>query len=197
MPGLKASILIVEDEDSVRMTLAEIFKTLGHPVRSASDGLAALIEIRQETPDILLSDLNMPAMSGFELLSVVRRRFPSIRVVAMSGAYSGSQVPCGVTADAFYEKGHGVAALLKVMESVESVERQCRETPDPIWIQRNGHDTAGTEFVTMTCPDCFRTFPQTISGTPGAILNTRCVFCQGLIHFGVVDPMHAVFPTCP
>jgi CheY-like chemotaxis protein len=62
MPDLKASILVVEDEESVRTSLAEIFRALGHRVRCASDGLAALIEMRQEIPDILLSDLNMPGM---------------------------------------------------------------------------------------------------------------------------------------
>ena len=95
MPDLKASILIVEDEEPIRTSLAEILKVLGHRVRCAADGMAALVEINQEIPEILLSDLNMPGMSGFELLSAVRRRFPAIRVVAMSGAFSGHQVPDG------------------------------------------------------------------------------------------------------
>jgi CheY-like chemotaxis protein len=79
---------------------------LGLRVRSASDGLAALVEMRHETPDILLSDLNLPGRSGFELLSVVRRRFPTVLVIAMSGAFSGDQVPCVVTAHAFFPKGY-------------------------------------------------------------------------------------------
>ena len=68
MPDLKASILIVEDEEPIRTSLAEILKVLGHRVRCAADGIAALVEINQEIPEILLSDLNMPGMSGFELL---------------------------------------------------------------------------------------------------------------------------------
>jgi CheY-like chemotaxis protein len=83
------------------MVLTEI----GYSVRSAQDGFSALVEIRKDVPDIILSDLNMPGMSGFELLSVVRRRFPSIRVIAMSGAFSGDEMPSGVDADAFYPKG--------------------------------------------------------------------------------------------
>lgn len=48
----------------------------------------------------------MPQMSGFEFLSVVRRRFPEIAVVAASGVYeSGDHVPGGIIADAFYGKG--------------------------------------------------------------------------------------------
>ena len=140
MPDLKASILIVEDEEPIRTSLAEILKVLGHRVRCAADGLAALVEMNEEVPEILLSDLNMPGMSGFELLSAVRRRFPAIRVVAMSGAFCGHQVPDGVTADAFYAKGNGVAVLLKAIESLPFANRQSCEGPEPTWIQRNGQD---------------------------------------------------------
>src|ERR1700676_2507338 len=112
MKDQKDSILIVEDEESVRTSLAEVFSYLGYHTRSAGDGLAALIQIRQEVPDILLSDLNMPAMSGFELLSVIRRRFPRVVAVATSGAYSLGSVPPGVIADAFYAKGREDAGKL-------------------------------------------------------------------------------------
>jgi hypothetical protein len=48
----------------------------------------------------------MPQMSGFELPSVLRRRFPEILVIAMSGGYeSGEHVPGGGIAEAFYAKG--------------------------------------------------------------------------------------------
>lgn len=77
----------------------------------------ALAEIRREAPEILISDLNMPEMSGFELLPLVRSEFPRIRLVAMSGAFSGEEIPLGVPADAFYPKGAGVARLLGIMES--------------------------------------------------------------------------------
>src|ERR1700688_3375095 len=103
MPQANVRLLIVDDEPSARMLLSHIFAELGHSVRSAEDGFSALFEIRQEIPDIILSDLNMPGMSGFEFLSVVRRRFPSIKVIAMSSAvFPVDGVPPGVAADAFY-----------------------------------------------------------------------------------------------
>jgi CheY-like chemotaxis protein len=194
MPDLKNSILIVEDEESVRISLAMVLSGLGLRVRSASDGLAALIEMRHEAPDILLSDLNMPGMSGFELLSVVRRRFPAVLVIAMSGAFSGDQVPCGVTADAFYPKGYGVAVLMRAIESLNVSNRQFREMPEPIWIQRNGHDAKGTEFITIACPDCLRTFPQVITGAADVICDTSCIFCQSSIQYAVVEPLNPAFP---
>jgi CheY-like chemotaxis protein len=147
MPDPKASILIVEDEEPVRTSLAEILKVLGHRVRCAADGLAALVEIDKEVPEILLSDLNMPGMSGFELLPLVRLQFPIVRVIAMSGAFCGPQVPDGVTADAFYAKGNGVAVLLKAIESLPFASRRdCKaEVPEPIWIQRSGGETKATK----------------------------------------------------
>jgi CheY-like chemotaxis protein len=194
MNKIEGSILVVEDEESVRTSFAEVFAYLGFRTRSVPDGLAALIEIRKEVPDILLSDLNMPAMSGFELLSVIRRRFPAIYVIAMSGMYTESPFPSGVTADAYYQKGGGIAELVKIVENRPLPSREDRDRPEPIWIQRNGRDASGGEFVTIACPECFRTFPQTINGTATAILDTNCVFCQSWILYGIVDPRNLEFP---
>src|SRR5580704_17236933 len=98
-------LVVVDDNPALTSVLSEIFKDYGYTVRTAADGFDALATIRDRAPDILISDLNMPRMSGFELLSIVRRRFPSIAVIAMSGAYSGMAVPKGIAADAFYAKG--------------------------------------------------------------------------------------------
>ncbi len=76
MPNAKVKLLIVDDDVSLLMLLSQIFTKSGYSVQPAEDGFSALAVIRNEIPDIILSDLNMPGMSGFEFLSVVRRRFP-------------------------------------------------------------------------------------------------------------------------
>jgi CheY-like chemotaxis protein len=191
---VKGSILIVEDDESLRSSFVQVFTVVGYRARSAADGLAALVAMRQEVPDILLSDLNMPGMSGFELLSVVRRRFPAIRVIAMSGVSYGDQVPIGVAADHFYQKGSGVPALLRVMEALPFSEREQCVNPEPIWIQRNGHDAAGGEFVAIVCPDCYRTFRQPIDVMDSLIVDTTCIFCHSLILYAIVAPMDLTSP---
>ena len=98
-------ILVVDDEPSIRESLALLLSLAGYEVATAEDGFDALLQIKRSLPDVIVSDLNMPQMSGFEFLSVVRRRFPQIPVVAMSGAYGGDGVPGGIIADAFYAKG--------------------------------------------------------------------------------------------
>lgn len=115
MPTAKTKLLIVDDDVSLRTSLAQIFSKLGYSVQSAADGRTALSEIRRERPDILLSDLCMPGMSGFELLSEAHRRFPGICLIAMSGSFSGSVIPPGVTAAAFYEKGSSLLCLLRIV----------------------------------------------------------------------------------
>jgi CheY-like chemotaxis protein len=122
-----ASILIVDDNNDLRGALADLFADSGHRVRTAADGLAALAEMKSELPDVLISDLEMPIMSGFELLGVVRSRFPEVGVIAMSGAYSGSEVPRGVAADAFYPKG-GVANR-RLPEMIHEIVERDRPHP--------------------------------------------------------------------
>ncbi len=60
-------IVIVEDNPALLCVLSEIFRESGHHVRAAFHGFVALAEIRKKVPDVLLSDLGMPGMSGYEL----------------------------------------------------------------------------------------------------------------------------------
>lgn len=118
MHDTNARLLIVDDEPLIQRSISQVLTEIGYRVRSAADGFSALSEIQQEVPDFLVSDLNMPGMSGFELLLVVRCKFPSIKVIAMGGAFYGNEVPSGVAADAFYQKGSSIGSLLKIMESI-------------------------------------------------------------------------------
>ena len=123
MSDTSLNVLVVDDDAMIRMSLLQTLTHAGYNVRSVDGGYAALSEINRETPDLLLSDLNMPGLSGFELLSVVRHRFPAVHVIAMSGAYFGDSVPTGVFADGFYEKGRGVKSLLKIVADVAGCGR--------------------------------------------------------------------------
>ena len=114
----KPRILLVEDDVQIRHLLCTILEEAGYMVRPAADGFAALEEMRAESPDVLLSDLYMPGLSGFELLSIVRQLFPATRVVAMSSAFSGEDLPNEIVADVFYPKATDIAGLLRIMEGM-------------------------------------------------------------------------------
>ena len=131
-----ASLLIVDDEPAIRTGMSQVLTGIGYRVRSAEDGFSALVEIRNQMPDIILSDLNMPGMSGFELLSVVRRSYPSIQVIAMSGTFSGEEASSGIAADAFYQKGCGAGSLLKIIRALPRLDRISPDRPAasaPVW----------------------------------------------------------------
>ena len=197
MPNAKVELLIVDDDVSLLMLLSQIFTESGYSVRSAEDGFSALAVIRKEIPDIILSDLNMPGMSGFEFLSVVRRRFPAIRAIAMSGALSGDGVPPGVVADAFYEKGTNLGTLLQIMRDMAHMECPLFRYPGalaPIWIPKNGHDPSGEEYVMVTCPECLRAFPQVLGKDILLINETGCVHCSSLVHYAIVPPTSSILP---
>jgi hypothetical protein len=159
-------------------------------VRTAEDGFSALAEIRKEIPDILLSDLNMPRMSGFELLSVIRQRYPSMQTIAMSGAFTGNEVPSGVAADGFYQKGSSVSSLLRLIGALPRPDRLPHSHPTalaPVWIQRDEQNNSTEAYATISCPECLRTFPHALGGTISSLRETDCIFCSSSIHFAVVQ----------
>ncbi|MCR9173849.1 MAG: response regulator [bacterium] len=67
-------ILIVEDEIGIRETLEEIFELAGYDVSSAKDGKEGYQHIIDDTPDIVVCDVSMPEMNGFELLGAINER---------------------------------------------------------------------------------------------------------------------------
>jgi CheY-like chemotaxis protein len=99
-------VLVVDDDPTIRTCLTLLLESVGYDVASAEDGIEALSLISENAPDIIISDLNMPRMSGIDLLSEIRRRFPQIVTIAMSGAYrDGSELPSEVIAHGYYAKG--------------------------------------------------------------------------------------------
>jgi CheY-like chemotaxis protein len=189
----KHEILVVDDEATLRESLGLVLHSAGYEVSTANNGFDALLQLKRRLPTIVLSDLNMPQMSGFEFLSVVRRRFPQISVIAMSGAYhSGESVPGGVIADAFYAKGHGdpgmllriVAGLIRTSEA-HAVDHE-RESA-PVWIPRNGKDSHGIPYVVLTCTECLRSFPlSVVTEDLQKIQETPCLFCPNTVRY-IID----------
>jgi CheY-like chemotaxis protein len=194
MPSAKHKLLLVDDEPDIRMVLSAILTELGHEVRSAEDGFAALEAIHDWMPDVLLSDLNMPGMSGFELLSIVRRRLPEIYVIATSGAYSGKFVPPGVAADAFYEKATGMRTLLELLKTAQTMEQPPVRTNGataPIWISRAECEPAGGPNLVVNCPYCMRNSTQRCAETLLTVHETQCLNCKATIYYAMIRPMDA------
>jgi CheY-like chemotaxis protein len=192
MPMTKGQILVVDDDQSVRESVTMSLTEAGYDVVAAEDGFRALSQLKKKLPDVVLSDLDMPGMSGFELLSVVRRRFPQISTVAMSGAYVGDKVPFGVIADGFFAKGSQSAILLRTIQLLlltgqtrgSNHDRECA----PAWIPRNGNESKAMPYVVLTCAECLRAFPMNLAdGTTAEVLEMPCRYCHSMNRY-IIEP---------
>jgi CheY-like chemotaxis protein len=185
----KIRVLVVEDDTLVRQTICMLFSASGYSVTDADNGFSALLRLQEELPDVLVTDLNMPEMSGFELLSVVRQRFPAVIAVATSGAYDSGTVPPGVIADAFYAKGaESSTSLLEIVASAIQQGPVGRDgSTAPVWIPRNGRDHNGHPYVVLTCTACLRSFPFSVAHEPTAeVLKTPCIYCPHEVSY-IID----------
>ncbi len=81
-----ASILVVDDDQDIRDSLTQVLTDEGFEVTSAKDGAEALAEIARKTPDLMLLDLMMPVVTGWEVLEALRvsGRYPRLPVVVLS-----------------------------------------------------------------------------------------------------------------
>ncbi len=185
-------LLIVEDEPDTRSLLSQIFAMRGFHVRAAEDGFGALRLIRSSVPDILLSDLNMPGMTGFELLSVVRRLYPGIHVIATSGAYSGTSVPEGIAADGFHEKASGTSRLLALVGRGAMGEHEsfrAHRAPTPLWVGLEYCPPYESKSVLVSCPACLRPFRQVIQEVNAEIREADCRYCGGRVAYAIALPI--------
>jgi len=186
---LKRRVLVVDDEECIRTVFEALLQREGYEVATAEDGFDAILKLRQFFPDLIISDLNMPRMSGFEFLSVIRNRFPGLLVIATSGAYGSRVVPTGVLADAFFAKGqerpqallNSVAELLRTSGARATAPQK---ESAPVWIPRNGEDANGIPYIVITCTECLRSFPLNVAVEENSeVLETTCLFCSSEVKY--------------
>lgn len=82
---MPSKVLIVEDERAAADYLETVLSGLGHELRVTSNGIEALIALEANAFDLIVSDLRMPQMDGFELLTHVKQRWPEMPVIVLTG----------------------------------------------------------------------------------------------------------------
>jgi two-component system response regulator PilR (NtrC family) len=85
-----ASLLIVDDELSMRQFLTHLFQREGHGIRVAENGRKAMAMLREQGADVIISDVKMPDMGGIELLRAARELHPEVEVIMMT-AFANEQ----------------------------------------------------------------------------------------------------------
>ena len=89
------SILVIDDEASVRETLGEMLEAMGHQVMCAAGGQNGLDVLDTHDCDLVFTDLAMPEMDGWETSREIRKRWPEMNVVLVTGYGTGTQPPPG------------------------------------------------------------------------------------------------------
>lgn len=192
----KANILFVDDDPCMREVMAMVLNEEGYDVSTAADGFDALAQLRTLIPDLIISDLYMPRMTGVEFLSVLRRRFPAIPVIAISGAPEmDTGFPAGVMADAFYPKGRchpdelmrSIHELMHNPLSRPTNYRPCQ--PAAVQSARTALDQSGRPVLQLTCTDCLRVFSLNAAGCiEDGVLEAHCSHCRVPIQFLIEVP---------
>jgi CheY-like chemotaxis protein len=185
-------VLVVDDEPSIREAAGAILESQGYEVLTVADGLNGLHALSRSLPDVIISDLNMPRMSGFEFLAIVRKRFPHIATIATSGEYIPGENPSGILADAFLQKRHyTIKELFQEISRLLSASpiRSEREKRDiaPLFVPR---DKAG--YLIITCPKCLRPNKLGAMGLNGGIHQTTCNSCHEPVKFEInheIEPL--------
>ena len=89
-PDRRNRVLVIDDDTEVRRVVHGLLESAGFKVVSAPDGAQALAMLQHRMVDAVLCDIFMPNKEGIETCSELRRRYPALRVVAMSGASGAS-----------------------------------------------------------------------------------------------------------
>jgi len=124
MSDRRQKILIVEDDQNLRLSLTELFRHLGYIVVTARDGDEGYMQAVAHQPDLIITDLNMPVLDGVELARLIRReqgKIGGIPIIALSANISGYHLPDKMTSgiDRFVDKsggdGHHLITAVKNM----------------------------------------------------------------------------------
>lgn len=123
--GNRHKILVLDDDPDFRELCQELLATLtSEPeISTASTGAHAIAMLEAEPYSLLMTDLKMPSMDGFQVLSVVRRRFPNLRTIVMTGEadenFRSRAYAIGI--DLFVEKPKTSTEIKLFVDCVESL----------------------------------------------------------------------------
>jgi CheY-like chemotaxis protein len=116
-----AKILVVDDNLILRELMETILVSSGYSCVCVEDGLAAIDHMKKEMFDVVISDVEMPRLNGFELLAHVKNIYPDTKIIMISGKYQPGTASVGLSlndAHHFLAKPFSVNHFLSAIRSV-------------------------------------------------------------------------------
>jgi PAS domain S-box-containing protein len=114
------TVLVVDDEAPVRRILGEMLANAGYTIVDAENRTAALAVLAKVPVDVMLTDLAMPEREGLETIGEARKRYPKLKIIAMSGAFGGQYMKVAplLGADAAVAKPVDYGQLLSTIRNI-------------------------------------------------------------------------------
>ena len=131
MAEQKQRIVVVDDEQQIRIALFETLSAQGYNVSVAEDGRMALEIIKRNVPDLVISDIRMPEMSGLDLLHRIKAQFPALPVVIMT-AYATVDTAVLAMKQGAFDYVLKPFSDEMIMETVTRVFRQTARQAEPV-----------------------------------------------------------------
>src|SRR5882762_11165194 len=118
-----ARILIIDDDVTLRQALTKHLELAGHEVRQAADGDAGIRAYERHAADVVIVDIFMPGQGGLQTIGRLRREWPAVKIVAMSGVKSAGSIDVGghavaLGADRFLTKPFEAATLATLVSTL-------------------------------------------------------------------------------
>jgi len=118
-------VIIIDDEEDIRIVLEEIFVRAGFDVAVASNGTDGLNLLREQGADLVITDVIMPGSDGVETAYDIRMEFPGTKIIVMSGGGNAASLgyePAAITTSAYLASAAAVGADLTLTKPFDRDE---------------------------------------------------------------------------
>lgn len=163
---MSKTILVVDDEKDIRISLVGILEDEGYQVVTAASGLDALESAREDLPDLVLLDIWMPGMDGLETLEKLKNVFPNITVIMISGHGTIETAVRATKLGAFdfIEKPLSLDKMLISISNALRMKDLCAENDELKRIAGNEHELiGGTDVIIALREQIMRVAPTNAS----------------------------------
>jgi CheY-like chemotaxis protein len=113
---LTGPVLVVDDDDAILASVREILELEGYPVVTATNGAEALRRIEEERPALVLLDMRMPGLNGWDVARILRERGLAVPILVMTAAQDARRWAAQIGASGYLAKPFDLDDLLGTVE---------------------------------------------------------------------------------
>jgi len=125
-PERAPQILVVDDDEAVRESIAMVLRAAGYGILTATDGEQALARFQEDRIDLLLLDLGLPVKTGWEVFERIATEYPVVPIIIMTGLSNQQFTALAAGASVLMEKPLDVVSLLRCIKELlaEPIEKR-------------------------------------------------------------------------